>query len=181
MLRKPAGKEDFVRGRTGQFPFTPGGLEGISNDTQTTSPYSINEKTQIGPLTSIPPGFTRGLRIKCDDEDLDLESTQVDEEETLEVVRSVRLANGEATRQKKQVQSGYEGIDDLLPEQASHYLFFWELMLVPVACAQGTTRFLTTSTRERMGSCGGCKPRDDQLSRTHSRYGSQSSSIIIVI
>ena len=117
MLRKPAGKEDFVRGRVGQYPFAPGGLEGISNDVEG-SRYTINEKTQIGPLSSIPPGFTRGLRLKRDEEDLDIENTELDEEDPQEYVRSVHLKNGITKRRKKEeVRTGYENIDDLLPEE----------------------------------------------------------------
>ena len=116
LLRKPTGKEDFVRGRTGQFPFSPGGLE--INATQVQDRYKINEKTQLGPLPSLPPGFTRGLRIKNTDEDLDLENTEInDEEEVGEVVRSVHHSQSSQTRKKESIQTGYEGIDDLLPDE----------------------------------------------------------------
>ncbi len=93
MLRKPGAKGDFVRGRTGQFPFSPGGLDGVSDETDGESRYRINEKTQLGPLPSIPPGFTRGLRTKSMMEDLELEKTELDDEEDSSVVvRSVHLS-----------------------------------------------------------------------------------------
>ena len=116
LLRKPTGKEDFVRGRTGQFPFSPGGLE--LNALQTSDRYKINEKTQLGPLPSLPPGFTRGLRVKHPEEDLDLESTEInDEDEAAEVIRSVHHSQSSQVRKKESIQTGYEGIDDLLPDE----------------------------------------------------------------
>lgn len=124
MLRKPAGKEDFVRGRTGQYPFAPGGLDGISQDTEGASRYTINEKTQIGPLSPIPPGFTRGLRIKKGDEDLDIETTKLDEEDVQEYVRSVHLTNGQVPQRNNEVKTGYESIDDLLPEEVISFSTF---------------------------------------------------------
>jgi len=116
-MRKPAAKEDFVRGRSGQFPFSPGGLEGIDDSI---SRFTVNEKTQFGPLSSIPPGFTRGLKINGTKEDLDIDITEANEEETAEVVRSVHLANPATSKQRnKEALSQYESIDDLLPEDVS--------------------------------------------------------------
>ena len=118
LLRKPGSKEDFVRGRTGQFPFSPGGLDGVSEDMTQSSRYRINEKTQLGPLSSIPPGFTRGLKIKEAEEDMDLENTELDnEDEETEVIRSVHVSKPHSTRNKEETTSGYEGIDDLLPDE----------------------------------------------------------------
>jgi len=85
---------------------------------ETADRYRINEKTQLGPLPSIPPGFTRGLKIKSTDEDADLENTELDDEEsTEEVVRSVHLNKLPPTTKRNAVQTGFEGIDDLLPEE----------------------------------------------------------------
>jgi antiviral helicase SKI2 len=118
LLRKPESKEDFVRGRTGQFPFSPGGLDGVAEDNGESSRYKINEKTQLGPLSSIPPGFTRGLRIKQPEDDIGLENTELDEDdEETEVIRSVHHSKPDTTRNKQQTTSGYEGIDDLLPDE----------------------------------------------------------------
>jgi len=116
LLRKPGAKEDFVRGRTGQFPFSPGGLEGVS-ETEERSRYRINEKTQLGPLPSIPPGFTRGLGIKPTDEDMDLETTDVeDQDESDVVVKSIHV-NPTAPQKQATARTGFEEIDDLLPEE----------------------------------------------------------------
>ena len=117
MLRKPGAKEDFVRGKTGQFPFAPGGIEGVSAEAETGRTFRINEKTRLGPLSSIPPGFPRGLRLKSDEDDLDLENIEIDEAEDIgEVVRSVHTNKVDAP-QGKEIQIGFEAIDDLLPDE----------------------------------------------------------------
>jgi antiviral helicase SKI2 len=117
-LRKPGAKEDFVRGRTGQFPFSPGGLDGVPAETNGESRYRINEKTKLGPLPSIPPGFTRGLRIRTTEEDVELEGTELEDEgEPGVVVRNVHLSNVKTPRNGDKAQTGFEGIDDLLPEE----------------------------------------------------------------
>ena len=117
LLRKPGAKQDFVRGRSGQFPFSPGGLEGVSEGMDENARYRINEKTQLGPLLSIPPGFTRGMRMKSMDEDVDLETADVEDEDGLgEVVRSIHIT-AEAQKSEPPPIMGFEGIDDLLPEE----------------------------------------------------------------
>lgn len=77
LLRRPAGRADFVRGAAGFFPFAPGGLEGIqaiadmeedpgsadlsrSGGKQAGLDRIINFGTEGGLLTT-PPGFSRGL------------------------------------------------------------------------------------------------------------------------
>ena len=118
MLRKPGAKGDFVRGSTGQFPFSPGGLEGVSDETDGESRYRINEKTQLGPLPSIPPGFTRGLRTKSTTEDFELEKSELDDEEDSDVVvRSVHLSKQDTPQKASEARTGFEEIDDLLPEE----------------------------------------------------------------
>jgi len=116
LLRKPGAKEDFVRGRTGQFPFSPGGLDGISAEVGE-SRYKIDEKTILGPLPELPPGFSRGLRAKNVDEDVGLEGTEVEGEDDGEVVRSIHVSKMDVPRRNKETKSGFEGIDDLLPEE----------------------------------------------------------------
>ena len=118
MKRKPGAKEDFVRGRTGQFPFSPGGLDGFADRGDGGDRYRINEKTQLGPLASIPPGFTRGLQINSTDEDTELESTELDEiDPTAETIRSVHVNKPHPTTKSNTLQTGLEDIDDLLPEE----------------------------------------------------------------
>jgi hypothetical protein len=88
------------------------------NEDNEASRYRINEKTQLGPLPSIPPGFTRGLKVKATEEDMDLEETEVEwEDGTEEVTRTIHLNNFEKPKKDKTPRTGFEGIDDLLPEQ----------------------------------------------------------------
>jgi hypothetical protein len=89
-----------------------------SEENDEASRFSINEKTQLGPLPSIPPGFTRGLRLKSTEEDLELEETEVDvEEDVEEVTRSIHLNHVDKSTKDKAPRTGFEEIDDLLPEQ----------------------------------------------------------------
>jgi Ski2 N-terminal region len=106
-----------VRGRSGQFPFAPGGLDALGVDTEG-GRFRVTEKTVLGPLVSIPPGFTRGLRVAGDGDTVDLEGTELEEGTEGEVVvRSVHLNHVAGGRNKGVQKTGYEGIDDLLPDE----------------------------------------------------------------
>ncbi|EGG05735.1 uncharacterized protein MELLADRAFT_36552 [Melampsora larici-populina 98AG31] len=71
LSREPASyTEDFVRGKSGYFPFTPGGLEvgvelqPMSNQVEPDELVESIEKgfeSNRGGIRTIPPGFTRGL------------------------------------------------------------------------------------------------------------------------
>ena len=59
MDRAPGPVGAFVRGKSGYVPFQPGGLdEVLRSSTQT----GISEESVKG-LRTIPPGFSRGLRL----------------------------------------------------------------------------------------------------------------------
>ncbi|KAJ7610948.1 P-loop containing nucleoside triphosphate hydrolase protein [Roridomyces roridus] len=68
MERTPGPSKNFVRGRSGHVPFWPGGLEDAI--------ISSNPETSKAGLKTIPPGFTRGLRVagEADEELLALDS-----------------------------------------------------------------------------------------------------------
>jgi hypothetical protein len=157
----------------------------IADEGGTGDRYKINEKTQLGPLPSIPPGFTRGLKIKSTDEDADLENTELDDEEgTEEVVRSVHVNKlPPSTTKQHAVNTGFEGIDDLLPEEVPPLLI--SLMKVPTASTTRTTALLPPSKRQRVGPRRRCKPRNDKLPRTNPRNGPPSSllqlSFILIV
>lgn len=107
LLRRPAGRADFVRGAAGFFPFAPGGLEGVEalaaleseeqateqsrNGKQSGLDRIINFGTEGGLLT-IPPGFDRGLNFeegKSKDAEGDQEvETALQEESDLKVNQS---------------------------------------------------------------------------------------------
>ena len=77
LLRKPAGRADFVRGAAGFFPFAPGGLDGVTavaaledqaiQDHQGTNRSKGSKLDRVidfgspGGLLEVPPGFARGL------------------------------------------------------------------------------------------------------------------------
>ena len=67
MERAPAAPSSFVRGKSGQVPFWPGGLdESLGLDEDAIYRQGANE------LQSIPPGFTRGMRIPGEEDDSEL-------------------------------------------------------------------------------------------------------------
>lgn len=92
LLRRPAGRADFVRGAAGFFPFAPGGLDGVEaiaamesdeiieqtrpGGKQTGLDRIINFGAEGG-LLEIPPGFSRGLKFE---EAKSKEATENDQE-----------------------------------------------------------------------------------------------------
>lgn len=95
ILRKPANRANFVRGGSGQFPFAPGGLEGVEaiakeedemirardgvgSKKRTAGLAKIINMGQEGGLLDNPPGFERGLR-------LDVKSSEPDKKAENEV------------------------------------------------------------------------------------------------
>ncbi|KAE8215567.1 hypothetical protein CF327_g1163 [Tilletia walkeri] len=114
MLRAPAGNTSFVRGRSGQVPFAPGGLEtevlkqpdedeldesleagdadgdaekkdALSKDVERLETMLIGERKG---LRTIPPGFVRGLGFE--DEDDDEDETLLDEDDDPEANSKLR-------------------------------------------------------------------------------------------
>ena len=77
LLRRPAGRAEFVRGAAGFFPFAPGGLEGVEALAQMEADSHAVEESRYGGkqsgldriinfgteggLLTTPPGFNRGL------------------------------------------------------------------------------------------------------------------------
>lgn len=67
MKRAPAAPSSFVRGKSGQAPFWPGGLdESLGLDEDAVDRKGANE------LQSIPPGFTRGMRLPGEEDESEL-------------------------------------------------------------------------------------------------------------
>lgn len=104
MNRAPAAPTSFVRGKSGQVPFWPGGLdEALGLDEEAAHRKGANE------LQSIPPGFARGLRIPGEEIDPDLlDDLQQDpsSDDILPVSSGLRGEPAAAERSE---------IDDLLP------------------------------------------------------------------
>ncbi|EGO31119.1 ATP-dependent RNA helicase [Serpula lacrymans var. lacrymans S7.9] len=61
MDRAPGPSKNFVRGKSGHVPFWPGGLEDVISSSGNSSIESAKG------LRTVPPGFTRGLRLPGDD------------------------------------------------------------------------------------------------------------------
>lgn len=139
LLRRPAGRADFVRGAAGFFPFAPGGLEGVEAlaemeaDIQTAEQARggksgldriINFGSEGGLLTT-PPGFSRGLNFaeakskEAAEGDQEVEHALLQEESDLKTEQPEIAPEPEA-QPKGEIEGEVsdeeeEGIDDLLP------------------------------------------------------------------
>ena len=65
--RAPGPSKNFVRGKAGSVPFWPGGLE----DPSSGLPDDLEDELEVEGkgIRTIPPGFTRGLRLPGEGED----------------------------------------------------------------------------------------------------------------
>jgi antiviral helicase SKI2 len=130
MLRKPAGRADFVRGAAGFFPFAPGGLDGIESTAaledqlRASSAAAADEgdskrklekviKLGEGGLLEVAPGLDRGIdfskRRKLADAESEKQAKEV--EEVLD--REPEAAPGEEDEDgEKERVNGEEGEDE---------------------------------------------------------------------
>lgn len=122
LLRAPATKADFVRGKAGFFPFTPGGGEaGSANDRAEEleqQEAAIEERIGRDGLLRVAPGMTRGL--KFDDDKIDDVRKDVEAEDfKFGDVQPKRAPKAQIVVDKKdshdQILSELDSIDDLLP------------------------------------------------------------------
>ncbi|KAK9679429.1 Antiviral helicase ski2, partial [Basidiobolus ranarum] len=134
LQREPGVMNDFVRGRAGNFPFAPGGLEyDIMAETVEDIAKGIEKSLSLheDEILSIPPGFDRGLALEegkeynqsvpnslCienifDDDDFDIDQ-YLNEVPVSEVIEEE--AKEEKLSESK--DSLEKSIDDLLPERA---------------------------------------------------------------
>ncbi|KAF3939661.1 hypothetical protein ABW19_dt0204916 [Dactylella cylindrospora] len=121
LLRKPGSKADFVRGKAGFFPFSPGGLDaGSANErAEDLEAAEAAQEAIIGKdgMLQVAPGLLRGLKLDDQgdgaDEDEDTDAFQFGD------IQPVRKHRGDdKTDQPKKSAapvSELEGIDDLLP------------------------------------------------------------------
>src|SRR6266480_537658 len=139
LLRKPANRAEFVRGAAGFFPFTPGGLDGveaIASIEDQTLRFEASARAQSGRLERViqpgaeggllelPPGFSRGMKVKTTTKDDDTEK-QVQQalEEEPEPTATGRLADDILTNETRsavqedgdETGNEEEDIDALLP------------------------------------------------------------------
>ncbi|KAL2834288.1 armadillo-type protein [Aspergillus cavernicola] len=143
LLRRPAGRADFVRGAAGFFPFAPGGLEGVeaiaeletadqaagatrSAGKQAGLDRIINFGTE-GSLLEVAPGFSRGLKFEeakskeAAEEDEEVEHTLQEEEDKIHPDQDEATSDVEGgVKIDDEVESSVEeeeeeDIDSLLP------------------------------------------------------------------
>lgn len=120
--------KNFVRGKSGQFPFAPGGLDSNAVKEQAASTESAMEeivkgleKTNAlgrGGIRTIPPGFERGLdfdSLQSEDELLDTEE-QPRVSPIYRPIASTSKLNGHAATQASQ-KNVDEDIAELLPSK----------------------------------------------------------------
>lgn len=96
ILRKPAQRANLIRGAPGNFPFTPGGLEGIEATAIIEDDFigkenadyikinNLDKKFDLGletGLLEIAPGFSRGLQFPEKSEDPSPEARKIIEED----------------------------------------------------------------------------------------------------
>ncbi|KAJ7070626.1 antiviral helicase [Mycena amicta] len=106
--RAPGPSKNFVRGRSGNVPFWPGGLE------EAVVSEGASSGSKAG-LKTIPPGFTRGLMLPDEVDESLLELGTQREIADDEIANAFFDEQAEAP-----IQSATNGIDDLLPTTRSH-------------------------------------------------------------
>lgn len=116
LTRAPASRRDFVRGKSGNVPFWPGGLDdAIKNTTDVAADSALDEG-----LRTVPPGFRRGLRLQGEQSDVSdlLNFDNVPGNEDDDVKESSKLEVGHSEEGFEQTVRETE-VDDLLPTTRS--------------------------------------------------------------
>lgn len=151
LLRKPATKADFVRGKAGFFPFSPGGIDaGSANERAEElelAEKAMAEKIGRDGLLRVAPGMSRGLKFDEDEKEVNGEDVVKEtEEEGFEFgdIKPVRVARNRIEVEKKRQTeklSELDSIDDLLPVEVNWMLRIMRARLtvriVPDAGAEG--------------------------------------------
>lgn len=135
LLRKPASRVDFVRGKAGFFPFSPGGLEagklserpeGLDETADDGETVAVDRMGANG-LLQVAPGLTRGLILDKIDPDSEEQLPEDDTFKFGDIQPKRRKANGHTGLsngdEKDAKMSEIEGIDDLLPIEVRHFQF----------------------------------------------------------
>ncbi|THV06548.1 ATP-dependent RNA helicase [Dendrothele bispora CBS 962.96] len=111
--RAPGPSQNFVRGKSGYVPFWPGGLDDVLTDPA----LSFNLDTGRKGLRTVPPGFSRGLRLPGEDsEDADilaLDDVRAPRPNSSEIETSANILEDEIS--SIPVNANEEEIDSLLP------------------------------------------------------------------
>ncbi|PYH47598.1 SKI complex RNA helicase subunit SKI2 [Aspergillus saccharolyticus JOP 1030-1] len=138
LLRRPAGRADFVRGAAGFFPFAPGGLEGVEAIAEMESDPQVSEYSRSGGkqsgldriinfgteggLLEVAPGFSRGLRFdeakskEAAKGDEEVEHALQQEEAELRIEQDETASDAGGVKIDEEAElSDEEDIDSLLP------------------------------------------------------------------
>jgi hypothetical protein len=196
--RAPGPSKNFVRGKSGYVPFWPGGLDDVLMDPEDENKLNGKRKG----LRTVPPGFTRGLRLPGD-ESQDESLVELDEVSVtnhrrgIEGVRRSILQQAEdlthiTHNQHDEVLSESDPIeitsagkaselDGLLPTTvrygssrhgSSDYSFS-----VENASESGHVRWpaptACQNSKTRLGTCYRCQQAYDELPRTCASDGTQ--------
>lgn len=173
LLRKPATKADFVRGKAGFFPFSPGGID-IGNANERAEGLELQEalvEERIGRdgLLQIAPGLSRGLNFKEEEE---AKGEQIDVEEEgfkfgdVAPKRRHKQESADGTKgEAEKPLAELDSIDDLLPIEVRFlYLKSCFMLLITIIVSNvGTKRSfalgIDKAKNERMGTHGRCEQR----------------------
>lgn len=131
LLRKPGTKSEFVRGKAGFFPFTPGGLDAGSayeraEDLERTEAI-MESRIGADGLLQVAPGFKRGLVLPIAEDGELPEQTEEFKFGDVKPIRKARANPSHNTLLKKQddaTLSELDSIDDLLPIEVRIILIF---------------------------------------------------------
>lgn len=123
LLRKPASKADFVRGKAGFFPFSPGGVDiGAANERPEELEFQealMEEKIGKDGLLRVAPGMTRGLMFDETPDDNAVEKEVDDDGFKFGDVEPKRRRRGETDdndgKKADRPLAELDTLDDLLP------------------------------------------------------------------
>ncbi|KAK7058645.1 Antiviral helicase ski2 [Paramarasmius palmivorus] len=123
--RAPGPSKNFVRGKSGYVPFWPGGLDDVLADPAISASADSNSGAGKKGLRTIPPGFSRGLRLPGDAVEDDELVHALDEVELAEGNSSSKddttFADGALDEEPLVLPTGQGAeIDELLPTTRSH-------------------------------------------------------------
>ncbi|KIL00999.1 hypothetical protein PAXRUDRAFT_762342 [Paxillus rubicundulus Ve08.2h10] len=120
MDRAPAPAASFVRGKSGYVPFQPGGLDDVLlSSTQN----GVLEESAKG-LRTIPPGFSRGLRLPGEEPEDDaltaLDASIPSGHPNGDLVEDIHAADNEELEFELPHGGRMADVDELLPTTRSH-------------------------------------------------------------
>ncbi|ESK96232.1 dead deah box rna helicase [Moniliophthora roreri MCA 2997] len=124
--RVPGPSKNFVRGKSGYIPFWPGGLDDVLADPAISVSSESNEGAVKKGLRTIPPGFSRGLRLPGDEVQDDelvhaLDEVELAERGPLQKDDTVFNGDGALDEEPEILPTDKNAdIDDLLPNTRTH-------------------------------------------------------------